>query len=165
MKNYEGLFTCVSAGVDFNHTVSRRRVKHIRSSVFTLGPQWKVWSVRLGVPAQSAQDSEAASTQRVLIAPFIWQQLRAKEANKGRHVIVFSGRETIKKLFFMQMREYFVLLPKPECIGTKQMNDLLEEHVAAFVDNTWTPSNLNDWSAYLMTVRSVLQLVKPVYLR
>lgn len=97
-----------------------------------------VWSVRLWVPAQSAEDSEAASTQRVLIAPFIWQQLRAKEANKGRHVIVFSGRETIKRLFFMQMREYFVLLPKLECIGTKQMNDLPEEHVAAFVDNTWT---------------------------
>lgn len=135
MKNYERLFTCVSAGVDFNHTVSQRRVKHIRSSVFTLGPLEKAWSVRLRVPAQSAEDSEAAATQRALIAPFIWQQQRAKEANKGRHVIVFLGRETIRRLFFMQIREYFVLLPKSECIEMKQMNFLQEEHGAAFVDN------------------------------
>lgn len=155
MKNYERLFTCVCvcAGADFNHTVSRRRVKYIRSGVFTLGALWKAWSVRLGVPAQSAEDSEAVSTRRVLIAPFIWQQQRAGEANKGRHVAVFLGRETIKSLFFMQIRGYFVLLPKPEYVEMKQINYLDKECVAALADNIWTHSNRNYRSAYLMNVR------------
>lgn len=107
----------------------------------------------LGVPAQSAEDSEAVSTQRMLIASFIWQQQRAEEANKGRHVAVFLGRETIKSLFFMQIRGYFVLPPKPEYIEMKQINYLDKECVAVSVDNIWTHSNLNYRSAYLMTVR------------
>lgn len=45
------------------------------------------------------------------------------------------------------------------------MNYLQEEHGAAFVDSIWTHSNLNDWSAYLMTAPSASQLVKLVYLR
>lgn len=107
----------------------------------------------LGVPAQSAEDSEAVSTQRVLIASFIWQQQRAEEANKGRRVAVFLGRDTIKSLFFMQIRGYFVLLPKPEYIEMKQINYLDKECVAVSVDNIWTHSNLNYRSAYLMTAR------------
>lgn len=60
---------------------------------------------------------EQPYTRRALIAAFIWQQQRAKEANKGPHVTVFSGSETIKRLFFMQIRGYFVPLPEPECFG------------------------------------------------
>lgn len=102
--------------------------------------------MRLGVPAQSAEDGEAASTQRVLIAPFIWQQQRGNEANKGRHIVFLGGGETIKRLFFflMQIGEYLVLLPKPERIEMKQMNYLQEEHGAASVDNVWTHSDRND---------------------